>query len=34
MYTYMLEGIQGALPSRFTIVLKDMKKECREAANI
>ena len=27
MYTYMLEGIQGTLPSRFTIVLKDMKKE-------
>ena len=24
MYTYMLEGTQGVLPKRFTIVLKDM----------
>ena len=27
MYTYMLEGTQGVLPKRFTIVLKDMISE-------
>ncbi len=27
MYTYMLEGTQGVLPKKFTIVLKDMVKE-------
>ena len=27
MYTYMLEGIQGLLPKRFTIILKNMVRE-------
>ncbi len=27
MYTYMLEGTQGVLPKKFTIVLKEMVKE-------
>ena len=34
MYTYMLEGIQGKLPSRFTIVLKDMKKEYIDVSQV
>ena len=34
MYTYMLEGIQGTLPSRFTIVLKDMKKEYIDVSQV
>ena len=34
MYTYMLEGIQGTLPPKFTIVLKDMKKEFIDVSHI